>query len=271
MTSLQAKLTEILKWYHKICQENNLVYYVIGGTMLGAVRHKGFIPWDDDIDVGMPRPDYEKFCQLSSALNENGKYRIEYLPEKKDFVYPYCKIYDTETTLIENTRYKTKRGIYIDVFPIDGAGNTLDEGESIFKTINFRLNLLLTRVCAIRKGRSFYKNAAVLICRCVPDFIYSNCKLIEAITRYSKKKDYTSSDYVANFVGNWGKKEIVKKEWMGEPRLYQFENINIYGVSNYDKYLTRLYGDYMKLPPREKRESHHDFISIDLEKSYIDI
>ena len=125
MTETQRKLLTALQWFHHFCSEHNLRYYAVGGTCLGAVRHKGFIPWDDDIDVGMPRKDYKKFLELTSAIQDNELYKVEYLPSKHGFTYPYCKLYDIGTTLIENSRYKIKRGIYIDVFPLDGIGLSL--------------------------------------------------------------------------------------------------------------------------------------------------
>lgn len=124
MTEIQLKLLDMLKWFHEFCIENKLRYYALGGTMLGAIRHKGFIPWDDDIDVGMPREDYDKMIELVIDKQDE-KYRLEKPLQNKDFVYQYCKLYDTSTTLVENTRYKTKRGVYLDIFPLDGIGLSL--------------------------------------------------------------------------------------------------------------------------------------------------
>lgn len=147
MNELQKKLVDILSWFHNLCNNNNLNYYAIGGTALGAIRHGGFIPWDDDIDVGMPRTDYEKFIKIANKYSK--KYAIEYPGINKDFLYPYAKIYDTQTTLIENKRYKIKRGIYIDVFPLDGIGNTKKESLKNFKKIDILINMLCSMSCAI--------------------------------------------------------------------------------------------------------------------------
>ena len=87
MNGLQVKMLEMMSWYHELCEKNNLRYYVVGGTALGAIRHKGFIPWDDDIDVGMPRSDYEKFKELVATADIGTRYRVEFPSEKKDFVY----------------------------------------------------------------------------------------------------------------------------------------------------------------------------------------
>ena len=94
MTELQERLLEMLKWFHNFCEQNNLQYYAIGGTLLGAVRHQGFIPWDDDIDVGMPRKDYEKFISLTFE-KQFGNFFVESLKNKNnDYIWAYSKVYD---------------------------------------------------------------------------------------------------------------------------------------------------------------------------------
>lgn len=270
MTELQQSLLNIFEWFHNFCEKEKLTYFAVGGTALGAVRHNGFIPWDDDIDVAMPRKDYERFLEMTKNTNKFKPYVVESPSEKKDFVYPYSKIYDTTTTLIENTCYHTKRGIYIDVFPIDGMGNTMEESIKNFKVVKKEINLLCTRVCALRGTRKWYKNAAILLARCVPDCILSSLKIIKKIDRLSKRYDYDKCDFVANICGNWGEKEIMEKKWVGKRKLLKFEELNIYVPENYDAYLSRMYGDYMQLPPEEKRCTHHDFLFLDLNKSYLE-
>lgn len=264
MSDLQKKLLEMLKWFHNFCVEHNLVYYAIGGTLLGAVRHHGYIPWDDDVDLGLPRKDYVRLIEYMKECNSD-KFVLECPSSKKDFVYGYCKLYDTTTTLIENTRYKTKRGAYIDIFPIDGIGNNLEESKKNFTAINRKLNFVNTKVCALRKGRAFYKNLAIILSRCVPG---NWQKSLQKVEKLCAAHDYDESLYVGNLYGNWHEKEIVKKEWLGNPRLYTFEDMQLYGPQNADAYLTAIYGDYMTLPPIEKQASHHDYILLDLDKSY---
>ena len=270
MNDLQIKMLDMMSWYHDFCVSNNLRYYVVGGTALGAVRHKGFIPWDDDIDVGMPRSDYEKFKELVSTIDHDSRYTVEFPSDKKDFVYPYGKVYDTYTTLIENTRYKTKRGIFIDVFPLDGLGDSKESAVSNFEAIDAKYNILATQVCALRKERSWYKNLAIIVVRCIPSFILNARKTVAQIEALSKKNSFDESVYVANAVGNWHKKEIMRREWLGEPTLYDFETIQVYGPERYHDYLTQLYGDYMKLPPKEKQISHHDYLYFNIEKKYLE-
>ena len=264
---LKSKLTDMLGWFHNFCVDNDLTYYALGGTMLGAARHQGFIPWDDDVDVGMPRSDYERLSELMKGKTFAGKYVFEDpSTSAKEFNYPFSKIYDTETTLVENNRYRIKRGIFIDVFPYDGIGNSFEEGAKNHKIIKNMYNSLLLRVAGFRKGRKLYKNAGVALFRIIPGNPKKNLvRLVEACKKY----DYDECTYIANLLGAWGEKEIMPKEYLGKPTLYKFEDIEIFGVEKFDEYLTNVYGNWRQPPPPEKQISHHDFAYIDLEKSYL--
>lgn len=268
MTELKTKLLDMLEWFHNFCVEKGLTYYALGGTLLGAVRHKGFIPWDDDIDIGLPRKDYNLLIKEMEGVR--GKYILE-APEQQGegFVYSFCKLYDTSTTLIEHTRYKTKRGIYLDIFPLDGIGNTPEESKRNFQVIDKKQNLINTKVCAIRKERSFYKNAAIVIGRCIPKCFFDWRKEIEKVNALCASRPFDEYVFCGNLLGNWHEKEIAMREWFGTPILLDFENIKIFAPRNYDKYLTAVYGDYMTPPPKEKQKTHHDYLALDLNKSYL--
>lgn len=268
MTCLQNKLLVMLGWFHEICINNNLRYYAIGGTLLGAVRHNGFIPWDDDIDIGMPRADYKKLIEIMKN-NDDPIYRLETPFEHNDYVYQFCKLYDTTTTLVENTRYKTKRGIYLDIFPLDGIGNSLEESKKNFKKIIRKNNYIMTKVCALNKNRVIYKNLAIVVSRCIPFPKWQNT--LRRLDALCSSMAFDHYEYVTNPYGAWGDREIFKREWFGES-IYKmdFENIQICVPKDYDSFLTKMYGDYMKLPPKEKQVTHHDYLFLDLEKSYLD-
>ncbi len=265
MTTLQLKMLDMISYFHDFCYKHNIRYYVVGGTALGAARHNGFIPWDDDVDVGVPRSDYERLKKLTQNQTF-GNYIFEYPSNDKTFVYPYGKLYDSSTTLIESTRYKTKRGIFIDIFPLDGIGNTYEESVSNYKTIDRKVKILSTKICAWRKGRKFYKNICMILMRHLP---WNNEKKLRAqISQMSQVHSFEDCLYVANCVGNWHEKEIIKREWLGKPTLIQFEGIQVYCPEKTDEYLSAVYGNWRQLPPKEKQISHHDYIYLDLNTPY---
>lgn len=267
MTAIQERLLQLLDYFHNLCENAGLTYYVIGGTALGAARHKGFIPWDDDIDVGMPRKDYEKLKIVSK--DQNSRFIFEFPGTSEDYVYPLMKMYDTSTTLIENTRFKTKRGIFIDIFPLDGVGNTMEESIVNFYKVYRIYRLLNAEVCSLRKGRDWYKNMVVLGMQILPRFITNPQSLIRKIDRGSKKISFYESKYVANFVGDGGKREIIERSLFGVPKEYQFEKMKVFGPEKMDEFLTCIYGNWRELPPLDKQITNHDFIKIDLDSPYI--
>ena len=270
MTELQEKLLPILEWFHEFCAQNDLRYYALGGTALGAVRHGGFIPWDDDIDVGMPRLDYERFMQLTANKTFAEKYVCEFPLVTKKYYYAFAKIYDITTTLIENKRHKQKKGVYIDVFPLDGLGDSEQDALTHFKAIDSIFNRYNAKTCAIRKERSFYKNLAIIAMRCIPEFIYGTDKLMQKLESKRKEFDYDNSEFICNTVGAWHEKEIAKKAVFGSPKTMQFENAFVNVPEDTDAYLSKMYGDYMIPPPVEKQKSHHDYLYLDLNKGYLD-
>lgn len=268
---MKEHLLMMFSWFHDICEENQLRYYVLGGTMLGAVRHGGFIPWDDDIDVGMPRQDYIRLAQLMKKAEKAERYILE-TPDTdaSDYFYLYSKIYDTTTTLIENRHPEIKRGLYIDIFPLDGLGASKEEARQRYDQIERKSNLLLARTTGIRKGRSPLKNSAAVISRFIPSFIVNNKSLLHNIDAECQEGDFDNDSWGGNLVGAWRFREIMPRSVMGTPTLYQFENMKVYGAEDADAYLTSLYGNWRKLPPIEQQISRHDFVFLDMETSYLD-
>lgn len=263
----QAKLVQMLKDFHAFCVKHNLCYYVIGGTCLGAVRHQNIIPWDDDVDVGMPRQDYQRLLEIVKTEPIGENYIVEAPLEKEDNDYLWAKMYNKTTTLIELTKKKIKRGVFIDIFPLDGAGDDFKKAERHVHKITRVRNVFRVKISMVLPRRKFYKNLFIILFRWLP---INTKKLIKKIINMSQQWGFDSSEYVANFVGAWGVREISRKEWFGEPKLYDFAGAKVYGPSNADAYLTAVYGDYMQLPPEEKRVSHHDFVALDLEKGFLD-
>lgn len=264
MTEYQKKLVEMLKWLSEFIESKGLRYYVVEGTMLGAVRHNGIIPWDDDIDIAMPRPDYERLIQLLKDPVDH--YVVESCDgEAKDYPYALAKFYDTNTSMTEYLRRNVNRGVYIDIFPLDGVGNSKEEGYKHYKRVDRANMLLAMKVCAYRKDRAWWKNFAVFIGGLIP---LSVKKQTRRINKLCKMKSYDGSRFVVNSMSTYRYKEIMPKEIYGTPTKYEFEGFTVCGPERADEYLTMLYGDWRKLPPEDKRHSAHDFIGLDLEKPY---
>lgn len=263
---LQLRLLNILEWFHRFCIEHSLTYYAIGGTLLGAVRHGGFIPWDDDLDVGMPRPDYNRFLEL--VKGDDSIYRAEsYLDGNKDYTYLFCKVYDTTTTVVYKSKYNIKRGLFLDVFPLDGMGNTPEEVAKNYKKARKKNRLIKTKSFGYNKHYNIFQKTAIVLGKLLP---YNWRKGIRKQNERLARRDYYSSEYVGNMFGRWGDREIMKREWYGTPLAVKFENIEILCPEDADSCLKQQYGDYMVLPPEEKRKPSHDALYMDLNKSYLD-
>ena len=264
-------MVNMLNWFHVFCEENGIRYYILGGTMLGAVRHNGFIPWDDDIDVGVPRLDYERLKKLLS--NSQGEKYLFESPESpnKDYSYTYSKIYDTTTTLIEDKRIPVVRGVFLDVFPLDGIGNDIKECKKNFRSINWRFNLFTARTVSVRKGRTIIKNLAAIVARTIPENLIDNKSLANEINEICQEYDFEKCRYGGNLLSPWRFKEVMEVSVFGKPTLYRFEGIDVYGPEKYDVYLTNLYGDWKKLPPKEKQITRHVYSICNLYNSYLDI
>ncbi len=269
MTEVQGKLLDMLVWFDRYCTENHLRYYAVGGTMLGAARHEGFIPWDDDADVGMPRKDYERLARLMGSENHDGYILETEYSEDPGFCYPFAKLYDTSTTLIEHVSTGLKRGLFLDIFPLDGLGNAERPDLRWFRKIKHRNQFFLARVCAVRKGRSFLKNLAVVLAKVLPDRLAENRALRIRISEMCRKYDFDRSEWAGSLLGNWWEKEIMPRKTFGEPKEYRFEGHRIFGVENAEEYLTAIYGDWRTLPPEDKRVTHHDFVLCDIHRSYL--
>ena len=270
MTEQQKKLVDMLAWFHNFCEVHKLRYYIIAGTMLGAVRHKGFIPWDDDIDVGMPRVDYEKLRTLFESCFDE-KYVFEF-PTKDNVEYPYliAKLYDKGTTFVEKQRYVVKRGIYMDIFPLDGIGNNMEDAKENYSPFYWRYCLNLMINGAFLKRRSLKKNLAVFLGRIISPLFVNRKKLSLKIDELAKRYDFDDSKIVSNLMGGSKYKGMVPYDYFGTPTLIDFENIKVYGLEKPDLYLKAMYGDYMSLPPEDKRISFHDTIYCDLNKSFLE-
>lgn len=241
----------IAKAFANICETHNIPYYMLGGTMLGAVRHQGFIPWDDDMDFGIPRPFYAKAIELLE--NELQKpYRCCTYRNHKGCRSAFMKI-ENINTAINDPRVKLpieeQLGLNIDVFPLDYC----DENNSVLKKIN-RLMLLQQTIYVGNMYGSPIKNGLKKILSLICPI--SHNKMLDKAN--ALLAELPEGKCLANVFGRWGSKEIIPIEWYGEKVKYKFEDSYFCGLKEFDKYLQKLYNNYMQLPPENKRVAHAD-------------
>lgn len=269
LKDLQNAEMEILKATLTIIRKNNLGYFILGGTLLGAVRHKGFIPWDDDIDIGMPRPDYEKFLQIAEKELPEPFHLYAFHGGKKPSGSYFSKVVDESITI---KRFfcgnEVEYPIWIDVFPLDGV----PDGKlsfNVWKNTGMILAKMFTlsqvsKQYDISQPKASFRSRKektirlFLILRL--NKLLNEKFLWNQLDHVLKKYDYDNSQRLINFCGNWHMKEMFSKDIYGAGALYPFEDIMIRGPESYDFVLTQMYGDYMTPPPQNKRNHHSTMI-----------
>lgn len=257
---VQQVSLEILKDVHRFCVENNICYSLSGGTLLGAIRHNGFIPWDDDMDIQMPRPDYERF--IRSYKSKSGYKLFAREVTGKSVRYRIARVCDMARTEVVTGLMSwcdEKTGIWIDIMPVDGAPSTFKDAKKHY--LRWRLwnylygwwrikNIPLASITKCGSIKEKYK----FICKKILALFVPNDSLDIYIST-PKKYNYNSSEY---FMASphYGMGEWQPKKNMESYELHQFENEEFYVMSGYDDNLRSLYGDYMQLPPENKRVCH---------------
>ncbi len=261
---LRRQQIDILNEFVRICNENNLRYFLIGGTCLGAVRHKGFIPWDDDIDVGMPRIDYDKFASLYKEKLGDDYY---YQDHNTDPEYPYlfAKIRKNKTIFLQDAVQKLNihQGIYIDIFPIDGVPSDPKTMKKHFNKVMFNNYIQMSSALSY-KGKTLFEKSELLIIKILKFILGGKRRIANRSVKLLRRYDFDGHTKVGNLLGMIRFKEIMDKSILCASSLrtmYFEENEYVVPVET-EKYLEHIFGDYMKLPPEDKRVSHHGIIKI---------
>ncbi|MCR5213885.1 MAG: LicD family protein [Eubacterium sp.] len=256
----------IVKDVVALCEKHGLRYYMLGGTMLGAIRHGGFIPWDDDIDLGMLRGDYEKFLRLSSELPDYLK--VVNYKNTPNYQYYITRVLDTQTKVIEERIGNDNKytNASIDIFPIDGTpNNPILRKIYFFRVLYHRALMSLCYKDSIDRKRSRGKAEKILlwIMERIPiEKLTTPYKQKEKIDKLLRSQKIRGSKYVGNIMGAYRTKEIVPAKFYGKGKMYPFEDIELRGMNMADEYLTWTYGDYMKLPPESQRKTHFKILEI---------
>lgn len=264
---MQLVELDMLVEFDKVCRKNNINYVIFGGTMLGAVRHKGYIPWDDDADIAMLREDYEKFKLHMNELNFDICYFQDHTTDPY-YRWGYGKLRRTGTKYVRvgQEHLKSKNGIFIDVFPMDDIPKfTFFQIIQDFKC--FCLRKILWSEVAKKSSKGLAKKFYEFISKIPTEKVY---KRVEKMTKKSSNK---SSNRVRTLLfpatGKLYKKNPIKerygmpKEWFLNRDKYNFEGKELYGTKDYDSILKYIYGDYMTLPPENKRDPHSPFSEIE--------
>lgn len=250
----------ILKEIHSICNENNFRYSLIGGSLLGAVRHSGFIPWDDDIDIGMPRPDYIAFLQYCDTHDTSFKMLSS---NSEESWHLFSKAYNPYTLIEDPDNHDNDLsiGVHIDIFPIDGLANS-----KRMATIRLLETAIPRELLVAKNWKRYYfsktRSRKYELIR-FPLFMLSRITPVN-LTKHMiefryRLLSFDSKKYVATVPSSYRLKEIVSHDVYSEIIDLPFEGEQFKCIKNYDFYLSKIYGNYMDLPPEEKRNTHHSF------------
>ena len=249
----------------RICLKHNIKYFIIAGTLLGAVRHKGFIPWDDDLDIGMLREEYEKF--VSIAQNELGvSYFLQTWDTDSGFALPCAKIRKNGTKFIEENSSKAHlhNGIFIDIFPFDNVPeSTLKKKIQNYQTYILKRIILDKQGYEVWEKQEFFKKSIYKLVKIMtkPISLWRiKSILYEKMTRFNNQK----SDSVVTFGGTYGYwRETIRKSWANNLVTLKFEGYEFSCPRDYSDYLSYFYGEYMTPPPEDKRYNRHKIIKIE--------
>lgn len=252
----KEKMLEMMCYIDKVCRENNIKYSLAYGTLIGAIRHKGFIPWDDDMDIMLTRDNYDKLIEI---IKKDDKY--DFLDIRNGLLANFSKICYKNTVGIEHTKFmklpsEVDMGIYIDIFPLD---NLPEVGyKKHMKKILFYIRLLQTnsfkRYFASPSLINAIIKSIVFLPFCIISKIYTKERVIKKIVYLQKKFNNTKTDYIG--IASFGYLERYKKSWFDEYIDVKFGDYKFMLVKEYDKVIRVCYDDYMIIPDEKDRKIH---------------
>lgn len=256
LQEIQQSELKILAAFDSFCNEHGLTYSLVGGTLLGAVRHKGFIPWDDDIDVAMPRPDYEKFLTLTAERGYKLSDHLEVLSDRGEMAQlPFIKVVDKTVTVPPEVEAKTEN-LWIDVFPYDGCPIDNKKASKLLKKAKHYRHIIVYN----HFKSSHFKGAKKPLYMAYSMYAktFGLKKAIDKLNELAQSYPYENAECIACVVwGLYGMGEIISGDSFKNMIDLDFEGHKFSAIANYDEYLTGIYGDYMTPPPEGKRGSHH--------------
>lgn len=258
---LQLRILNNLLAVQRVCEEHQLRYFIIAGTLLGAMRHKGFIPWDDDLDIAMPRRDYDLLMAHASEWLPAPYEVVSYETDPEHYPLPFAKIQDASTTLIERRHLSYLGGIYIDVFPLDGMPQSkLKQRLHFIRYQWYKKMLYYVHRDPYRHGHGPSSWIPLLSRK-----LYTMQEIQAKMQRLQRAYDYDQCNLVVDH--DDGLKGVMPKSILGDPTPILFEDQMVWGAQHPHEYLTRKYGEYMVIPDGD-HQRQHNFDLLDLEHGY---
>ena len=246
---------EILKYVAAFCENHHINYWLTAGTLLGAVRHQGYIPWDDDIDIGMKREDYTIFTQQFNH-GDNKRYSFHCLENDKNYLYPMGKVLDNATVLYEpNKEYGYQIAVYIDVFVYDHIPSDPSIVKKLYRQRDFYLRMRYLRDAREHSGSYLRKKLVHAVSLCLK--VFPTIFIAKRIAAIGKKYREDETGFYGDLVGEH--RVIIDAAILSSFVKLKFEDGEYLVPADYDKWLTLFFGNYMQLPPEEQRVSHHNF------------
>ena len=262
LRDIQAVSLEIMKAVHAFCVENGIKYSLAYGTLIGAVRHGGFIPWDDDLDIFMPRPDYLKFCR---TFRKEG-FQVVSRENRKDCLISFARVCDIRKTCIRTMlpwiRKQGDLGVWIDVFPIDSAPDNQNEFHNLYLTAQRHFRKSLSTRKALRpidREHPLGYNINTLKKKLFAMFSHSPEYHLDVLDGIIKKTAYGSTNHLTQLAYP-AKEEYMDAHVLDGYHSVPFEDVQFYVMNGYDQILRMEYGDYMELPPPEQRTPQQHYI-----------
>lgn len=250
---------DVLQAIDKFCAENGIVYSLACGTMLGAVRHMGYIPWDDDIDIYLLREDYNRLIKMFPDTYLD-RYKLISLERDKRWDRPYAKAFDDKTEMRENANCAVTIGVNIDVYPIDDVPDDEDLWLRYDRYRRFFQRVDIVKGIRVSGRRGLLKNIALVTMK-LPLCFFTRRHTARFLSWYSQKNNGMGYASVFECIQGMLQKHKFSKKLFSSVVKMPFEDRFFMGFADYDSYLRNAYGDYMQLPPEEKRISHHDYIA----------
>ena len=270
LKNAQRKMLDMLLYFQSFCEEHELLFYLHGGAAIGAIREHGFVPWDDDIDLLMPRPDYERFCKLWEQYGDKERYIFCRTDEKHNYHHPCASLRDPNTTFIcsYNQNLEMCHGIAIEFGPMDACPKTkIQHAYQLFNAFVFVL--FNTQRLPNNKG-AFFRKCTWLLYKLIPSE-HIRYKLWSHAEKQISKYSWDECTHVTELRGTI--KFMFKKypkEWFDHAEYFDFEGHKVPVMAGYDGYLGGIFGNYMKRPPAPEQIAKHDIVYSDMDHPYTD-